>query len=251
MQIIGQPVELVNRQTCVNFINNEKMIFGERLRQARLDAGLSQDELARLVGVKQATVAEAEAVGKSSKKILEYARALKVSPDWLAFGKGGKEVYIAELKYRNDKPSATINTNVLKIPLLNVVASMGKGAENFKEEVLEELTIHKSWAEKALKSYSGDHNLAFIHAVGDSMHPTFNDGDILMIDTGDKSITADKIFVLAAHNRLFIKRVRQRLDGTFEISSDNPSVKTVDVLNGDHEVEIKGRVIWAWNGRKL
>lgn len=59
MQIIGQPVELVNRQTCVNFINNEKMIFGERLRQARLDAGLSQDELARLVGVKQATVAEA------------------------------------------------------------------------------------------------------------------------------------------------------------------------------------------------
>jgi phage repressor protein C with HTH and peptisase S24 domain len=83
------------------------------------------------------------------------------------------------------------------------------------------------------------------------MHPTFNDGDILMIDTGDKSVTADKIYVLQAHGRLFIKRVRQRIDGVFEISSDNPSVKTVDILNGDHEVEVKGRVLWVWNGRKL
>jgi hypothetical protein len=28
-------------------------------------------------------------------------------------------------------------------------------------------------------------------------------------------------------------------------------VKTVDVLNGGHNVTVLGRVVWAWNGRKL
>ena len=41
------------------------------------------------------------------------------------------------------------------------------------------------------------------------------------------------------------------MDGIVEISSDNATVKTVDVLNGEHRIDILGRVIWAWNGRKL
>lgn len=145
-----------------------------------------------------------------------------------------------------------IDDDCLQVPMLNAVASMGNG--NHQEDVevvIEMLTLNKNWASQTLKPFSNLENLTFIHAIGDSMHPTFNDGDVLMVDAGDKSITADKIYVLEAHGRLFIKRVRQRLDGVYEISSDNPSIKTVDVLNGEHEVNIKGRVIWVWNGRKL
>ena len=40
-------------------------------------------------------------------------------------------------------------------------------------------------------------------------------------------------------------------DKAIEISSDNATVKTVDVLNGDHRIDILGRVVWCWNGRKL
>ena len=56
--------------------------------------------------------------------------------------------------------------------------------------------------------------------------------------------------MLRAHGRLFVKRVRQRLNGQFEISSDNPAHKTVEVLNGEHEVEVVGRVLWYWNGHR-
>lgn len=52
----------------------------------------------------------------------------------------------------------------------------------------------------------------------------------------------DSVYVLGAHRRIFIKRVRHRLNGSYEVSSDNPNVKTVDVL---------GRVVWAWNGKKM
>jgi len=141
--------------------------------------------------------------------------------------------------------------SIIDVPLLNVVASMGDGSNQTHEYVIDVLKINKIWADKMLKPYTGQENLAFIHAVGDSMLPTFNEGDILMVDTGDKVVMDGKVYVLQTHGRLFIKRVRQRLDGLFEVSSDNPSVKTVDVLNGEHEVEVKGRVLWVWNGRKV
>lgn len=149
------------------------------------------------------------------------------------------------------QPVKSSNEDTLHIPLLNIKASMGTGIDNDCEHVIDMLTICKSWADRTLRPYSNDKNLSFIHAIGDSMAPTFNDGDVLMIYTGDKSIKEDKIYVIEAHGRLFIKRMRQRIDGVFEISSDNPLIKTVDILNGDHEVEIKGRVIWVWNGKKL
>lgn len=150
---------------------------------------------------------------------------------------------IAELKL--------VKENIIEVPLLNTQASMGDGATQAYEYVIDVLKINKNWADRMLKPYTGQNNLAFIHAIGDSMFPTFNDGDILMVDVGDKLVVDGKVYVLQTHGRLFIKRIRQRLDGIFEVSSDNPSVKTVDILNGEHEVEVKGRVLWAWNGRKV
>jgi phage repressor protein C with HTH and peptisase S24 domain len=83
------------------------------------------------------------------------------------------------------------------------------------------------------------------------MKPTFADGDVLLVDTGTRAAEVDGVYVLEVHEQLYIKRVSRRFDGRHEISSDNPSVKTVEVLNGDHSVEIKGRVVWAWKGERL
>lgn len=142
-------------------------------------------------------------------------------------------------------------SNAINLPLLNITASMGNGDNNHDEVVVDVLRVKKSWVDKTFSNISSVNNLSFIHAIGDSMMPTFNDGDILLVDSGVKDVTSDSVYVLEAHDRLFIKRVRRRIDGAFEISSDNPSVKTVDVLNGDHQVTIKGKVVWVWNGRKV
>lgn len=151
-----------------------------------------------------------------------------------------------------EQPIQNKNVASIDVPVLNAVGSMGNGTDAPDYEVvIDVLRISKAWADKALSQISNMRNLAFIHAIGDSMHPTFNDGDILLIDTGNKDVKEDKIYVLEAHGRLFIKRVRQRIDGEFEISSDNPAVKTVDILKGSDEVVIKGRVVWVWNGKKL
>lgn len=127
---------------------------------------------------------------------------------------------------------------------------MGDGALVLEDDVFAgELSLKPAWVESFLRP-SKSSALRFIHSYGDSMTPTFNSGDVLLVDTGIKEVTIDGVFVLRAHDRMFIKRVRQRMDGAFEISSDNPTHKTVDVLNDGHDVVILGRVIWVWNGRR-
>lgn len=210
-----------------------------------------QTEFGRLAGASKSVVGqwlsgEIKSVGP------RYAYALEertgFSARWIMLGEGGKKI-----NYLNAAQDILpYNVNSYPVPLLNTRASMGSGIEDQYDEIAVDLLhITKEWASRALSHISGIQNLAFIHGIGDSMSPTFNDGDILLIDTGNRSITADKIFVLEAHNRLFIKRVRQRMDGVFEISSDNPAVKTIDILSGEFEVNIKGRVVWVWNGKRL
>jgi phage repressor protein C with HTH and peptisase S24 domain len=137
------------------------------------------------------------------------------------------------------------------IGVLATGASIGPGAEQHDEVVVGRLTLSPTWISKSLMPLTRPENLRFIHGYGDSMQPTFIDGDILLVDTGVQEVKVDGIYVLAANDRLYIKRVRQRMDGTFEISSDNATVKTVDVLDGSRPVDVLGRVVWVWNGKKI
>lgn len=66
----------------------ERTPFGERLRTARLRANLSQEDLAKVVGIAQSTIAAAENTGQGTTKIVPIAKALGVRAEWLADGTG-------------------------------------------------------------------------------------------------------------------------------------------------------------------
>lgn len=139
----------------------------------------------------------------------------------------------------------------LSIPVLATAGSMGPGIDQSHDEVvIGRLTVSPDWVSRTLKPTSPQ-ALRFIHGYGDSMDPTFADGDVLLVDSGVTIPKIDGVYVLEANDRIYIKRVRQRMDGSFEISSDNPNVKTVDVLNGGSQLAVKGRVIWCWNGKRM
>lgn len=149
-------------------------------------------------------------------------------------------------------PAPAPGVPAVLVPLLANAGSMGIGSEMQHDDVLVgHIALSEQWVARRLQP-SSQAALRFIHAYGDSMSPTFEDGDILLVDTGIKDPkTIDGVYVMAANDRIYIKRVRQRMDKAIEISSDNATVKTVDVLNGDHSIDILGRVVWCWNGRKL
>jgi hypothetical protein len=151
---------------------------------------------------------------------------------------------------RSARPMVEIPPASVAVPMLAVTASMGRGEDQPPEDVITgTIAVSADWIAQQLRVDPA--RLRFINGYGDSMSPTFNSGDVLLVDTGINSVVVDGIYVLETDTRLFIKRVRERLDGRYEISSDNPLVKTVDELDGGHQVEVLGRVVWVWNGRKV
>lgn len=138
------------------------------------------------------------------------------------------------------------------IPLLENAASMGDGEDALPiDRVAGNFPLSPAWVRASIPN-ARTRALRFIHGRGDSMTPTIADGDIVLVDTTQRDPAAlDGIYVLRTHGRLFIKRVRQTLRGTLEVSSDNPAIQTVDVLDGAHEIDVLGRVIWVWGGRRV
>lgn len=128
---------------------------------------------------------------------------------------------------------------------------MGPGNELITEDViLGDVPASRTWLQTNLPR-SRLEALQLVHAYGDSMAGTLNSGDFALVDTDQRVADIDGVYVLQAGGQLFIKRVTRRMDGAHVISSDNPNVKTVDVLDGSQQVRICGRVVWGWNGRRF
>lgn len=140
----------------------------------------------------------------------------------------------------------------ITVPVFDVEASMGMGrAQPENETVIGNLQLSEQWVRRNLNVTSPT-NLAMISAYGDSMSPTFSDGDVLFIDRGVNTISLDAVYVFSLNNELFIKRVQRKMDGTVVIKSDNPLYDPHVVKNDDRDsLQILGRVLWAWNGKKL
>lgn len=179
-----------------------------------------------------------------TEKTIAAAEALPGARGWFSAPTAGRGYTVQE-------PTAHLpGFEALSIPLLANAASMGTGHDQHDDVVVGRLTVSPQWVAKTLKPTRIE-NLRFIHGYGDSMEPTFSDGDILLVDTGIRACDVDGVYVLSANDRLFIKRVTERFDGVHEITSDNPRVKTVQELDGSRPVTVLGRVVWTWNGRKL
>jgi phage repressor protein C with HTH and peptisase S24 domain len=244
----------MNMQVCINApVDSPESLetLAQRLRWARKKRRMSQEELSADSGVNQSDISKIErGITLKPTGLLQLARSLKLNAYWLDVGDGDWETQTApvhQVKADDETPGDAVT-----VPLLSVRASMGAGEISHIEDVMVgALQLSKTWVNESIRKLTKPDNLRFINAYGDSMFPTFSSGDVLLVDGGVKTVDIDGIFVLQAQDRLFIKRVRQRLGGGYEISSDNPNVKTVDVLDGGHNVEVLGRVVWVWNGRRL
>jgi len=87
--------------------------------------------------------------------------------------------------------------------------------------------------------------LRLITISGDSMTPTLEDGDMVMIDTGRTSPSPPGIFVLDDGVGLVAKRVDAVLNSfpqQLRLSSDNPAYSNYQ--RRIDEVRILGRVVW-------
>jgi transcriptional regulator with XRE-family HTH domain len=84
--------------------------------------------------------------------------------------------------------------------------------------------------------------LRFAPGRGNSMSPTIDDGDIMLIDLSEKTPSfADLIWVCAIGEMGMVKRLSAKPGGAIVIKSDNPSVP--DDIVHDGEIHVVGRVV--------
>jgi len=70
-------------------LGNQKMLFGQRVKERRIELNLTQVALANLVGIHQSTIQRIEkgTHKRGTAYSIDLALALKVSPEWLVKGK--------------------------------------------------------------------------------------------------------------------------------------------------------------------
>lgn len=227
--------------------------FSSRLREERTRLGLSQEALAQAGGVKKLAQHKYEKGENSpSAAYLQAIAAAGVDPAYLLTGMrstsatGGKDRNLT-----GALPAPIDSDDVVFVSLMSATGSMGSGNDLVAEDVvLGDVPLSRRWLSQHLPN-SRPSALRLMHAYGDSMRGTLESGDFALVDTDVQSVEIDGVYVLQAHSRLFIKRVRQRMDGCYEVSSDNPAIKQTDILNGKHEVRVCGRVVYGWNGRRF
>ena len=130
------------------------------------------------------------------------------------------------------------------IPRYRAEASMGGGAEcHSDDEIIGHLAFKNVWLKKKRLN---PRFLALVDAIGDSMYPTINDGDVLLVDLRQKDPIDNRIFVIRMNQQLYAKRLQCRPGSKLVVHSDNPRSPAFDVESAEYNgLDIIGRVVWA------
>ena len=145
-------------------------------------------------------------------------------------------------------PELSARETLVAVNRTGVRASAGPGAIVSEESGRPYFAFDERWL-KALTGSPSD-KLSIIRVEGDSMAPTLNPGDDILVDLADREERLrDGVYVLRIDDALVVKRIALHpIGGRVTVQSDNPAYPDwpdCDLGN----LNCIGRVIWA--GRKL
>lgn len=234
--------------------------FGQRLKQARKYAKLSQDALAKRVGISQGTMSELERYYSSSSYTVQMAKECGVSAVWLATGEGEMTPSQSEkndaIPKLEDGAAGTYRlqnvTNAVPRRTVPVVSWVAAGTFAEVEDMYEPGQADE-WVE-AFDSQPSNNAFA-LRVDGDSMtspYPgdrSFPEGTIIIVDPNRAAHAGD--FVVAkdvtSQQATFKKLVHD--GGRWFLKPLNPAYPIVEI--DDPAIRVIGRVIEFRIGGKL
>ena len=159
---------------------------------------------------------------------IKIAERTGVSLDWLILGKG-------EMQGSTGGAAEFDDADAVWVPLYDVEVSAGSGIEVYGERIIQRVPFAKSWLHS--EGLYARH-LACLPVHGDSMEPTLQHGDIVLVN--HEKTRGDGVFVVRMGNALRVKRLQWLANGDLRISSDNPIYQTEQItpaeLAGDFDI---------------
>ncbi len=204
--------------------------FRRRLRLIMQQFG-SVADLARAVGVSDNAIYKwVSGRGQPSMiSLVNLARAARVSIEWLATGQDAAK----------SEAQKAESDDYVYLPRNSVRSPVGRGIMQSRQ-IVDYLALKSEWLRRRLGV--DPKSLMLIEAVGDSMAPTIEEGDLLLVDLRDPRIRHDGVYVLRASGELSIKRIQRRPDGKLIIRNDNAAYESA-VVAAD-AINVVGPAIW-------
>ena len=200
-----------------------------RIRQLRLESGMTQDELGALLGVQKSAVSKYEngRVGLPYHVLSRLAELFSVTPDYL-LGRG--DATPLPKQARDIMAGSVPRVDAAAVPLVGQVHA---GQPMLAEEFVED---HIPVA--AGEVYDGDY--FFMKVVGDCMTGDhIADGSIVLVKRGS-DVKDGCIYVVRMEDEVLLRRVKRIKNGIALIPS-NPVYDPMVVTGGD--IHIIGRVV--------
>lgn len=198
--------------------------LGARIRQVLAQKGMTQAQLARLVGVKQQTISyicAADSQASTSRYAAKIAEVLGVNPTWLQTGIGDQYDPTVRIELEG------VELMVSRVPLLfgaaDVLAQLAGQTPERRQGLMTDADV-------------GGRSFA-IEIEGDSMRPLFRPGDRVVIDPDLLPEPGDFV---AAHmdGAIYFRKFRVRDGVEFELVPLNDDWPVIRSSNG--EIKILG-----------
>ncbi|MGX2968768.1 XRE family transcriptional regulator [Ursidibacter sp. B-7004-1] len=217
--------------------------FAERMEELMKKHGGSIASFAQKLEVTPPTVTrwiKGEA-DPSRSNLIKIAEATNVSVQWLATGEEptAKENFIEKAFQRAGQLLQEGISMINGYPSINVSAGFGsfnegvtqpEGQEPYSDALLASLGVKAS-------------NCGVFWANGDSMQPTIDDGDQLLVDLSKKEVKGNKIYLVQNDESVWVKRVRVEWNYV-ELISDNKEYRPIQITSEEAQnLQIIGQVV--------
>lgn len=138
----------------------------------------------------------------------------------------------------------------IRIAHYDVQGAMGNGklVHDFPE-MFRDVTVSQQHLRELGIAYKDPTHLKLITGDGQSMAPTIQDKDPMIIDASVREFIGDGIYAFSWQGHFYIKRMQVADAEHFEMISDNPQHK--DRLIRIDETYIQAKVLFIWRGLKV
>jgi repressor LexA len=234
------------------------MTTGKRLKKARDYIDLTQNEFAEQFGLKWDKIKNIET--EKHKLTPEFAEEIEqkysISGWWLLTGKGEMllkdnildTLCVAEsvVNYMSKTESNLIDISYFK----DTYAAAGAGAINYDKAPVV-MSFDKEFLRVQLGITVFKH-LHIIHAIGNSMFPTIQTGEMLFINPFENEnfkIRDKDIYVISTPNGTLVKRIKiHPIKPIYILVSDNPEDDDITLEGDDFTAcTVIGRVVGHFN----
>jgi hypothetical protein len=218
-----------------------------KLKQLRQRAGLSIREVAHALGMENGSSYQ-HYEDRFRKPFLPLDLTQRLIPIFANKGVEAAELFaLAGMDGARAAAKGAAPAGMLRIDELDVRASAGDGLTGESEKVIAAWQLPSEVVRYHSSAPASE--LRFITVLGDSMEPTLQPGQRVLVDTGDRVPTPPGIFVVWDGLGLVVKRVQALAHSEpmrVRISSDNPKYEGYERTLA--EAYIQGRVIGQWRG---